>query len=130
MIDVRAGRYTVTETRAPVGDVPSAPVSVQVVPKAGASATFVNVPGVAAIEISLSDATTKAPLKGGVFQVTSGGAPFATCTTVDAGLYPLSYPGAKVPNEVPLGQYTVQQMTAPSGYQPVTDPVSVSLDLP
>ncbi|HLF41319.1 MAG TPA: prealbumin-like fold domain-containing protein, partial [Acidimicrobiia bacterium] len=130
MIDLKPGTYTVTETTPPPDYAPAAPLRVQVRSGSAASATFVNFRGVGYIEISLSDAVSGAPLAGGTFEVQSGGNPFVKCTTNRAGLCEFVISGGREANEVPLGQYAVRQLTAPKGYEPISDPTSVSLTKP
>lgn len=127
--DLPPGGYTVTESAAPASYQPAPDVSVTVAPGGTATAHFVNLRSIATINVSLFDADTNDPLAGGVFLVESAGAPFAKCTTDDAGACTLEHAEGRS-NDVPLGEYLVQQAVAPDGYEPVIDVVPVVLESP
>ncbi|HVM40488.1 MAG TPA: SpaA isopeptide-forming pilin-related protein, partial [Acidimicrobiia bacterium] len=138
MLDVEPGSYTVTETKSPDGYLTSDPVQIEVFPESVASVNFVNLRNAGTILITLKDASSAAPLEGGVFNVYSDTdgvlAPtdplFAQCRTDAGGQCLLTHVGSGVQsNDVPLGGYIAKQADAPSGYEAIADAVPFTLEL-
>jgi hypothetical protein len=126
MTDLEPGTYTISQRAAPSGYLSSEGLDLTVYPAEVTSAGFVNLRNAGRVEITLSDAAGGAPLPGGQFSVSQGGSAVASCTTDTAGRCTLS---GTTDNELPLGDYVVQQTVAPAGYLGVPDQVPVTLEL-
>ncbi|MBK5307705.1 MAG: hypothetical protein JJD92_13550 [Frankiaceae bacterium] len=112
------GSYTIREVSAPPGFAPVEDYDVILEADNDYEISFVNLPAIGSVELTLSspDVGDKpgGPLEGGVFALVKGDAlldqPLATCTTDTEGACGL--------DDVPLGDYTMQQVTAPDGFVP------------
>jgi hypothetical protein len=122
------GSYTIQEKTAPPGY--AAVDEYEVLLEAGNDykTSFVNLPAIGSVELTLSspDVGDKdgGPLEGGVFALVKADAldtPLATCTTDTEGACGFE--------EVPLGDYAMQQVTAPEGFL-TSDAVDFSLTKP
>jgi hypothetical protein len=110
------GSYTIQEKTAPPGYAPVDDYELLLEPGNEYKTSFVNLPAIGSVEVTLTspavDGKPGGPLKGGVFALVKGAAvldtPLATCTTDAAGACGF--------DDVPLGDYTMQQVTAPDDY--------------
>jgi hypothetical protein len=120
------GSYTISETTAPPGYAPVKDYALTLEAGKAYKTSFVNLPAIGAVKVNLSAPGDEAkPLEGGVFAMFKGddvlGTPVATCTTDAEG-------GCGF-DKVPLGKYTMSQVSAPEGYL-VTDDVAFELAEP
>lgn len=122
--NLQPGDYTIHEAAAPPGYATAADYPLSLEAGQAYSLTFVNLPAIGSVHISLASAgDTPEPLANGVFAMFTGSsvldAPVATCTT-DAN-------GECGFDNVPLGDYTMHQVTAPDGFLTSEDvPFSLS----
>jgi hypothetical protein len=120
------GEYTISETTPPPGFAPVEDYELTLDAGKDYKTTFVNLAAIGSVELTLlapdDDAT---PIPGGVFALHKGKAlldtALATCTTGDDGTCDF--------DKVPLGDYTMEQVTAPDTFI-VSDPVEFSLTKP
>lgn len=123
--DLAPGDYTVHESTPPPGfaAAPDYPISLET--GQDYSATFVNLPAIGVVRVNLTSAADKKPLSGGVFAMFGGGSvlgvPVATCTTDKTGTCGF--------DKVPLGDYTMHQVSAPRGFL-LGDDVPFTLSTP
>jgi hypothetical protein len=125
--DVKPGSYTISETTPPPGFAAIDDYTANV--KAGdgiTKVTLVNLAAIGKVELTLVEpGDTAAPLSGGVFALQKGKSvldtPLATCTTGADGTCAF--------DKVPLGDYTMEQVSAPEGFL-VSDPVEFNLTKP
>lgn len=120
------GSYTISETTPPPGFASADDYQLTLEPGQDYTTTFVNLPAIGSVQIALSaPGESGGPLADGVFAMFAGastlGAPLATCTTGADGTCGFE--------KVPLGDYTMQQVSAPEGYL-VSEDVLFSLTQP
>lgn len=124
--DLQPGDYTIHEAAAPPGFALSPDYPLTLEAGQAYSLTFVNLPAIGSVRVSLaSPGDNPQPLAGAAFAMFTGTStlnlPVATCTT-DAN-------GECGFDNVPLGDYTMHQATAPDGFL-AADDVPFSLTEP
>jgi hypothetical protein len=120
------GSYKISETAAPPGFAAVDDYTVSLEAGTQYKTSFVNLPAIGSVKLSLAAPGDDAvPLSGGVFAMHKGSdllaAPVATCTTDGKGACGF--------DKVPLGDYTMEQVTAPDGYL-VSKPAAFKLTKP
>jgi hypothetical protein len=123
---LKPGSYTVKETTAPPGFAPIEDYETTLEPGSDYKISFVNLPAIGSVRLTLAAPGSDAlPLADALFAMFTGASvldtPLATCTTDAKGECGFDH--------VPLGDYTMQQVTAPEGYL-VSDEVKFSLTKP
>ena len=124
--DLKPGDYTIHEATPPPGFAAAPDFQLSMDAGQAYTATFVNLPAIGAAHVSLMSAgDNPQPLSGAQFAMFTGssalGDPAATCTTDATGVCGF--------DKVPLGDYTMHQVTAPDGYL-TSDDVQFSLTEP
>jgi hypothetical protein len=124
--DMKPGSYLIREKTAPPGYAKVADYELALEAGKDYKTTFINLPAIGSVRLTLSSAGDDGgPLAGGVFAMFEGastlGTPLANCTTDDDGACGFA--------KVPLGDYTMQQVSAPEGFL-VSDDVAFSLTKP
>jgi hypothetical protein len=120
------GAYTISETSPPPGYAAVDDSTVSLEPNNVYELSYVNLPAIGSVELSLvAPGEDAAPIQGGVFALHKGKSlldtPLVTCTTDAKGACSL--------DKVPLGDYTMEQVTAPEGFV-ASEAVSFSLTKP
>jgi hypothetical protein len=123
---LKPGSYTIKETTAPPGFAAVTDYDLTLEAGNAYKTSFVNLPAIGSVHLTLAAPGTDAlPLADGVFAMFKGTSvldtPLATCTTDETGACSF--------DKVPLGDYTMQQVSAPDGYV-VSDAVKFSLTKP
>ncbi|MCW2572919.1 MAG: LPXTG-motif cell wall anchor domain protein [Frankiales bacterium] len=123
---LKPGSYTIKETTPPPGFAAVKDYDVTLEAGKAYKTSFVNLPAIGSVTLALAAPGIDAlPLAGGVFAMFKGTSvldtPLATCTTDDTGTCGF--------DKVPLGDYTMQQVSAPDGYL-ASDAVKFSLTKP
>jgi hypothetical protein len=120
------GAYTIVETTPPPGFAPADDYELTLEAGTDYKTSFVNLPAIGSVEVTLLEPGAAAkPLPGGVFALHKGSsvldAPLGTCTTGAGGTCTF--------DEVPLGDYTMEQVSAPGTFI-VSEPVEFDLTKP
>ncbi|MDT7538747.1 MAG: hypothetical protein QOI82_2332 [Actinomycetota bacterium] len=120
------GAYTITETTPPPGYAAVEDSTVSLEPNNDYELSYVNLPAIGSVILSLAAPDEAAtPIPGAVFALHKGKAlldpPLVTCTTDDKG--------ACAFDKVPLGEYTMEQVSAPEDFL-VSEAVDFSLTKP
>ena len=106
------GSYTVHEATPPPGFATAPDYPVELDAGQDYTATFVNLPAIGSVSVSLTGAADHEALARGVFALFKGssvlGTPIATCATGKKGTCGFAH--------VPLGDYRMHQTKAPSGF--------------
>jgi hypothetical protein len=120
------GSYTIRETQPPPGFAVADDYQLTLEPGNEYKTSFVNLAAIGSVQLTLSAPGDPGdPLPGGMFAMFKGeemlAEPIATCTTDEQGACGF--------DKVPLGEYTMQQVSAPEGFL-VSDPAQFSLTKP